>query len=88
MQYIAGAMKPHSSSSSATVLVSSNPPGPELTDRMYSDLVTSLIWSRDSAEKRAMEAESRLHELHMRLSANASGYTAARHTSAEGNETG
>lgn len=53
-----------SSSSSAAVLVT---PSPELTDRMYTDLVQALVWSRDAAEKRARDAESRLHELELRL---------------------
>lgn len=46
------------------VLVSSLPPSSELHDRMYADLVASLIWSRNAAEKRALTAEARLHALH------------------------
>lgn len=51
----------------ATVLLSSVPPSAELTDRMYSDLVASLVWSRDSAERRAEQAEIRLHALHAQI---------------------
>lgn len=54
-----------------TVLVSQ--PSMELTDRMYADLVDSLRYSRDAAEKRATEAEKRatlaetqLHALYAR----------------------
>lgn len=37
----------------------------DLTDRMYTDLIQSLVWSRDCAERRALEAEKRLHELNV-----------------------
>lgn len=67
MQHLSGTFGGSSGGgkSSATVLVS--PVAPELTDRMYADLVNALVYSRDSAEKRANEAEARLHELHMKL---------------------
>lgn len=60
-------MRQQQASSSAPVLISALPPSPELHDRMYADLVASLVWSRNNAEKRAEEAEARLHELHQRI---------------------
>jgi hypothetical protein len=57
----------------------------ELTDRMYIDLIDSLRYSRDAAEKRAVEAErraqvaeARLHDLHAKLAGNASTGTECR----------
>lgn len=61
MQYLAMAT---SSRHQPAVLLSSLPPSAELHDKMYADLVASLVWSRDSAERRAADAESRLHALH------------------------
>lgn len=49
----------------AAVLVS--PPSMELTDRMYADLIDSLRYSRDNAERRASDAERRLRALEARL---------------------
>lgn len=55
-----------------TVLVSQTPA--ELTDRMYGDLIECLRYARDSAERRALEAEqraqlaeTRLHELYTKI---------------------
>lgn len=55
-----------------TVLVSQTPA--ELTDRMYGDLIECLRYARDSAERRALEAEqraqlaeTRLHELYSKI---------------------
>ena len=67
-----GTMSARGGSTQATVLVSQ--PSMELTDRMYSDLIDSLRYSRDAAERHAVEAEkraqlaeSRLHELHSKI---------------------
>jgi hypothetical protein len=61
-----------SHASQATVLVSQ--PEVELPARMYMDLVDSLKYSREVAERRAADAEhraqlaeTRLHELHEKL---------------------
>lgn len=55
-----------------TVLVSQT--SGELTDRMYADLIECLRYARDSAERRAVDAEqraqlaeARLHELYAKI---------------------
>lgn len=57
---------------SGTVLIS--PPSLELQDRMYTDLINSYRYSLEEArmatqkaEKRAQDAEARIHELHLRI---------------------
>ncbi len=78
MQQLAGALgygNPATAMASRhqpTVLVSQ--PSVELTDRMYADLIDSFRYSRESAEKRAVDAEkraqlaeSRLQELYTKL---------------------
>ncbi len=74
MQQLAGAlgytsqcpsMGGGASRAAGAVLVS--PQSPELTDRMYADLIECLRYSRDVAEKRAEVAETRLQELYSKM---------------------
>lgn len=81
-----GSMSSRHQGGAATVLVSQ--PSTELTDRMYADLIDSFRYSREAAEKRALDAEhraqvaeTRLHELYCKLSTTTTTQNAVNTTS-------